>query len=156
MRRTLPVRLLTCAILAGSASLSAIVVSGSTAGSVTTPETVTCTHLTGSETAQSISGCSGTGLAQTGISGSSVVSTATITWKTKLTSKEKYKTSVDTGSKNTCANKAGYTKEDLVIETGSITGGTATKLVGGKTSADVCLYKKGSVFSVVNKGSVKF
>jgi hypothetical protein len=63
---------------------------------------------------------------------------------------------VDSGTKNTCAVKAGFTKVDLIIETGSITAGTATKLVGGKTSATVCLYKKGSAFSVFNKGSVKF
>jgi hypothetical protein len=155
MRRKLPIRLLTCALLAGSASLSAIAISGTTAGAVT-PQTVTCTALTGSETAQTISGCSGTGLAQTGATGSSKVSTKTITWKTKKTSKETYKTVVDSGSKNTCAAKAGYTKVDLIIETGSITGGTATKLVGGKTAATVCLYKKGSTFSVFNKGPVKF
>jgi hypothetical protein len=155
MIRRLPVRILTCAVIAGSASLSAAVIPGSTAGAAT-PETVTCTSLTGSETSQAISGCSGTGVAQTGATGKSVVSTKTITWKTKLTSKETYKTVVYTGSKNTCAVKSGYTKKDLIIETGSITGGTATKLVGGKTSADVCLYQKGSTYYVFNKGSVKF
>lgn len=155
MRYQRPVRLLACAIVAGSASLSAVLVVGSPAGAAG-GQTITCKTLTGNEKTQAISGCSGAATSQTGTSGNSTVSTKTVKWKTGKTSVETYTTKVDTGSKNTCAAKSGYTKEDLIIETGSIKSGTATDLVGGKTSAQVCLYKKGSSFYVFNKGSVTF
>jgi len=140
--------------LAGSASLSAIVVTANVAGA--TPETVTCTTLTGSSTVQTVSGCSGTGVAQTGTHGTATVATKTVKWSTAKTSVEKYTLKIDKGTANTCATKSGYTKYALIIETGSVTGGTATKLVGGAVSADVCVYAKGTALSVVNKGPVKF
>jgi hypothetical protein len=59
MKRHLPIRLLVCAAMAGTASLTAVAGFGSTAGAA--PALIlTCTTTTGNSTTQNISGCSGT------------------------------------------------------------------------------------------------
>jgi hypothetical protein len=163
MRRHLATRLVLCAAFAGSASLAAVAVPGGFA-SATTAKTLSCTTLTGGETTQAISGCSGSGSSQTGTKGTSKVvnnlskksGTATITWtSTKKTSIEKYTYTEDTGTKNTCAVKSGYTKLAMAVEKGTVTGGTATLLKGGAVSGTVCAYSKSGKISVYNKGAQK-
>jgi hypothetical protein len=136
MKRHLPVRLLACAALAGSASLAA----------------VTCTSLTGNASTQTLSGCSGSGSSQTGTSGVSTASTKTVKWKTGKTSVSTY--SYKKGSDASCPAVSGYTKDLLENVTGKVTGGTATGLVGGSYKATVCVYKKGSTLLIKNKGNV--
>lgn len=168
MHRHLLTRLTICAALAGSASLAAVAVSGSISGATTPAKTLSCTTLTGSGTATSqtiaISGCSGSASNQTGTKGTSKVTTnastkkgtATITWtSTKKTSVESYTYTEDTGSKNTCATKSGYTKLAMAVEKGTVTGGTATELKGGAVTATVCAYSKSGKIYIFNKGPVK-
>jgi len=163
MRRHLATRIVLCAAFAGSASLAALAVPGGVAGA-TTAKTLSCTTLTGNETTQAISGCTGSGSSQTGSKGTSKVvnnvskksGKATITWtSTKKTSIESYTYTEDTGTKNTCAAKSGYAKLAMAVEKGSVTGGTATSLTGGAISGTVCAYSKSSKIYVFNKGAQK-
>ncbi len=149
MKRHLPVRLLACAALAGSASLAAVVIPG---GVASASSTVTCTSLTGNASTQTLSGCSGSGSSQTGTSGVSTASTKTVKWKTGKTSVSTY--SYKNGSDASCPAVSGYTKDLLENVTGKVTGGTATGLVGGSYKATVCVYKKGSTLLIKNKGNV--
>jgi hypothetical protein len=163
MRRHLPTRLVLCAAFAGGASLAVVALPGSFAGA-TTAKTLSCTTLTGGETTQAISGCTGSGVSQTGSKGTSKVvnnvskksGKATITWtSTKKTSIESYTYTEDTGTKNTCAAKTGYTKLAMAVEKGTVTGGTATLLKGGAVSGTVCAYSKSGTIYVFNKGPQK-
>jgi hypothetical protein len=148
MRRHLPIRLLVCAALAGSASLAAVAIPGGVA--TASPLTVTCTSLTGSASTQTVSGCTGTGAiaADAGTPpahGSSVASTKTITWSNHKTDK-------------TCPKVAKYTVTLLENATGKVTGGTATGMVGGAFSGTICVYKLTAAphtIMVKNKGSFK-
>lgn len=162
MRRHLPTRVVLCAALAGAASLTAVAIPGGIAGAAA--KTLSCTTLTGNETTEAISGCSGTGSSQTGTKGTATVKnnlskksgTATITWtSTKKTSIESYTYTEDTGTKNTCAAKTGYAKLAMAVEKGSVTGGTATLLKGGAVSGTVSAYSKSSKIYVFNKGAQK-
>ena len=152
----LPARLLVCAAaVAGTASLAAVTIpSVATAAG---PLTLTCTKLTGSATTQKITGCSGTGKTETGTSGTTKVASndksATITWATKKTSVESFTYKAVTP--NVCPAVTGYTKLIEVNESGSVTGGTATGLKGGKVSGKVCVYKKGTAELVNSLGSQK-
>jgi hypothetical protein len=148
--------------MAGSASLAAAAIPGSTASA--TVKTLTCTKLAGSETSQTVSGCSGTGSSQTGTTGTQkpniAKKTATITWtSTHKTTTYKYTYTLKSGAANTCPNLSGKKKVDLVIETGTVTGGTATGLVSGKFSGDTCAYEETAAphsVSVTNKGPTKY
>jgi hypothetical protein len=161
MHRHFPSRLVLCAALAGSASLAAVAIPGGIAGAAA--KTLSCTTLTGTETAQAISGCSGSGSSQTGTKGTVKVvnnvakksGVATVTWtSTKKTSIEKYTYVEDTGTKNTCAAKSGYTKVAMAVEKGTVTGGSATGLVGGAVNGTVCAYSKSGIH-IFNKGPFK-
>ena len=149
-------RFLVCAALAGSASLTAAVIPGGIAGAAT-QLTVTCTSLTGSNTSQTASGCSGADVSQTGthgtitpkVSTTTKKGTATITWATGKTTIES--TSYVTSSDTSCPTKPGYTKLARATTTSVVTGGTATKLIGPKKFTAVsCEYAKGGlkVFNV--------
>jgi hypothetical protein len=152
----LSARFLVCAAaVAGSASVAVVTVPGT--ASAATPLTVTCTKLTGNQTTQKITGCSGTGKSETGTSGTTKVASndksATITWATKKTSIESF--TYKSVTPNACPAVSGYTKLLEVNETGSVTGGTATGMKGGKVSGKVCIYKKGSAYLVNSLGPQK-
>lgn len=159
MRRHLPIRLLVCATLAGSASLATVAIPGGVA--TASPLTVTCTSLTGSASTQTVSGCTGTGAiaADAGTPpahGSSVASTKTITWSNHKTTKTTY--TYKAGSDKTCPKVAKYTVTLLENATGKVTGGTATGMVGGAFSGTICVYKLTAAphtIMVKNKGSFK-
>ncbi len=172
MKRHLPVRLLVCAAIAGSAVLTAAAVPVGVA-SATTALTVTCSTETGGETTIAVSGCTGSGaiVGEAGKSptkGTGKISnlnkpksgdvTVTIDWsggKTSIESDvEKYTTTAKTVAAD-CPTKSGYTKLAYVTETGNISGGTASKMKGGAVSGDSCVYKKGSAIDVFNKGPLK-
>ena len=158
MRRHLPIRLLVCAAMAGSASLAVVAVQGGNAGA-TPPKTVTCTSLTGSATSQTISGCTGSGAiaADAGTPpahGTSVASTKTITWSNHKTTKTTY--TYHSGSDASCPAVTGYTKDLLENATGSVVSGSATGMVGGAFHGTICVYKKTAsphTLLVKNKGS---
>lgn len=146
----LPTRLLICAAaLAGSASAAIVTVPGTASASALT---VTCTGLTGNATTQKLTGCSGSGKAQTGTSGTSTASNKTIKWATGKTSVSTY--TYTPGSDASCPAVTGYTKDLLENVKGKVTSGTATGLVGGSYKATVCVYKKGSTILIKNKGNV--
>jgi hypothetical protein len=164
MRHTLrlPVKLLICAAaVAGTASMTAASVPGGIASA--SALTLSCTTLTGSETAQSISGCTGTASKLTGTKGTSTVKNntskktgvATVKWtSTKKTSIESYTYTELTGTKNKCAAKAGYVKLAEAVEKGKVTGGTATAMIGGAVTGTVCAYSKSGIH-IFNLGPVK-
>ena len=95
----LPTRLLVCvAAVAGTASLAAVAVPS--VGSATANSVDGELHeADGNQTTQKITGCSGTGKAQTGTTGTTKVASndksATITWATKKTSIETFTLQVD-------------------------------------------------------------
>ena len=102
------------------------------------PLKVTCTKVTGSETSQAISGCTGPGTVVTKTTGTFTASTKTIKWATSKTSvlKVTYKDS----SATTCPTVSKYTKDFLETESGTVTGGVAA-MVGGAVSGKYCVYK---------------
>lgn len=150
----LPARLWMCAAaVAGLASLLTVTIPGS--ASASTPLTVKCTKATGNSTKQTITGCSGSGISETGTSGASTVASSersdTIRWKTGRTTVESIKyTSVT----NQCPAVSGYKKVLEASEVGSVTGGTATGLKGGKVSGKFCAYMKSTAYLVNNLGPI--
>jgi len=163
MRKTLklPARILICAAMAGSASAAAIALPGGIASA--SPLAVTCTHLTGSSTAQTISGCTGTG-ANTANAGTppahgkttSNLSTkkATVTWSN---GKKTVSTFTYTSVTNNCPAVTGKSKVTKVHETGKViaSGTTTLGMVGHATSAYICVYKSSTgALSVTNMGNV--
>ena len=165
MHRHLPIRLAICAAaLAGSASVAAVAVPGGIAGAAA--KSLTCTKLTGSGTIAkqtiSLSGCTGTASGQTGSTGSGTATTnataktgtASIKWKTGKTSTESYTFKEETGSSNNCPAKTGYTKLAKAVETGKVTGGTATELKGSAVTANACAYSKSGKIYIFNDGPV--
>ncbi len=166
MAHHLPLRLMICAALAASASLTAVIAPGGAATAATVPLTVTCTTLSGGESTQRLSGCTGNGAiaADAGAApahGTSVVATMTVTWSNKLKTAEKYLYKDLVGKADTCKAKAKYTKKYLVTEHGTVAPaveGTTTKgMIGGAIRANVCVYKlavKPYTIVVVNQGKI--
>ena len=169
MRRRIPIRLLVCAVLAGSASLAAVAIPGGIASA--TALTVSCKTMTGtgasvtSSDTLHFSVCSGTGSSETKTTGTGVVvtnhkqpsgsGTDTVTWASKEKSVVSFtytETSNPTTVKKDCKAVTGDTAVAYVTDTGSVIakGTTTTKMVGGKTSGKSCVYltKTHSVYEV--------
>jgi hypothetical protein len=88
----------------------------------------------------SLSRCTGSGHAVTGGTGTQAFPTASqsvVTWKSGTTSILSVTTTLLTDN---CPNRAGYTKFGEVSHSGTVTGGTATALVGGSYSGTLCGY----------------
>jgi len=146
--------------MAGSATLAAAVVPGSVASAA--PLKVTCTKTTGNASSVTVSGCTGTGAiaADAGTPpahGVLTVSTKTLKWSNGKTSVLKYTYVLHTGAANLCSAKTGYSKTDMVTESGTVstTAGTATGLKGGTLTGTVCVYTliaAPHTISVVNRG----
>jgi len=164
MVHRLPLRLVLCVVLAGSASLAAVVGPVGMASGATTPLQVTCTSLSGGEVSQTLSGCTGNGAiaADAGTPpahGTSVVAKRVITWSDGRQTAENYSYKDHTGAGDTCAARKGYTKEYLVTEQGKVAAvGTTTKdMIGGLIKATVCVYKRTATphtIIVVNQGKI--
>ncbi len=135
-----------------TASWVAVTVPGGVASA--SPVTVTCSKFTGDKATQKLTGCSGSGKSQTGASGTSVAASndesATIRWATGKTTAEKY--SYKGVKPNECPAVSGYKKFLEVTESGSVTGGSATELKGGRVSGKVCIYTKDSSYLLKNLG----
>lgn len=122
--------------------------SGGVAGAAT-QVTGTCSSLSGGESSQTLSGCNdstdtgGGGSVTTTLSGKK--GTADITWNSGKTTIEKFKYSELTGAKNKCPAMTGDTKLAEAKEVSTVTGGTATDLIGKKKlkSTD-CAYSTAS------------
>jgi hypothetical protein len=149
MRIHHPVRLVACAAIAGSAAF-AVVVPGGTAFATTKPAKVVCTSLTGTESNETLSGCSDT--AVTGGTGTETVSTSTIDWTGagSLTSVTTVTNKTLSGKKDKCTAPAGDTNVVEVDVKGSVTGGTATTLVGGKVKGTLCVFNTSGGIIVQN------
>jgi len=133
--------------MAGSAAFAAVAVQGSIAGAPPIPLTLTCTALTGNQTSQTVSGCTGTAATATEAGtppahGVQVTSTKTVTWSNHKTSKITY--TYGNVTPNACPAVTGYTKYlEITEKAGSkVSGGTATGMIGGPVSGKVCIYKK--------------
>ncbi len=160
MRRHASIRLLVCAAMAASASIAGVALSSGVASA--TPLTVTCTHLTGGITSQTLTGCTGSGAiaADAGVApahGTNVVSTKTVTWGSGKTSKTTYTYASVT---NNCAALTGYTKVAKYHESGHVNtgtaGGTAIGMRGGVFAGYACVYKHTvapNTIKVVNMGN---
>ncbi len=155
MRRHAPIRLLVCAAMAGSAAFAAVALPGAIAAA--TPLTVTCTGLTGNATSQHISGCSGSGVTtgEATATGVQTTSTKTVKWSNGKTSVLSYKYA--DVKPDACKPPTGYTNylEVQEIAPSKVSGGTATKLIGGALSGKVCIFKKGTTELVKNLGPLK-
>jgi len=156
MRRNLLIRLLMCAALAGSATLTAVVIPGGIAAA--SPLRGACTELTGNAITQVLAGCAGQDAALTGGTGVLHTPSKTITWETGNTSVMNYSNAADNGL--LCpAELAAYPNYTLSAQenvTGAVTGGTATAMVGDSFRAYECVYTLGALFGVVNVEAVKF
>lgn len=143
MRISYSARLVVCAAIAGSAGF-AMVVPGGVASAKTLK--VSCTSWSGDANSGFVSGCSGTGEALTGTSGTAVTSNHTTTWSTGKTSI----TSVTNTPKpkDKCAPPAGYTNVVEEGVKGSVTGGTSG--IGGTFKATLCVFQSGSTILVKN------
>jgi hypothetical protein len=132
------VRLTLCAAIAGSAAL-AVAVPGSAAFAKTAkPVKVVCTSLNGSASSETLSGCSDT--VTTGGTGVENVSSSTITWSTGLTSITSTTNKEKSGKSDKCTPPAGDTNVVEVAASGTVTGGTATTLTGGKVKGTICVF----------------
>ena len=148
---------MTCGLLAAGSLSLAVALPGGIA-SASAPK-ITCTGLSGGETSQNLSGCSPT----TDIGGSTAVdgdisqtlnakmtaftATSTITWANSETSTESAKGKITyytaTKNKDKCPatlGGAGATPIAEIKESGKLTGGTDTALIGGKTKGTDCAY----------------
>ncbi len=162
-----PVRLTVCGLLAAGSFSLAVALPGGIA-SAKTPK-ITCTGLSGSETSQSLTGCSPT----TDIGGASATdgditemlnakataftATSTVTWANSETSTEAAKGKITywsaTKNKDKCPTLggAGATQLAEIKESGTLNGGTDTALIGGKTKGTDCAYiPAGGAITVVN------
>ena len=129
------------ASLAVPAGLIVALPTGSAFASSAVPTIVTCSKLTGTSTTTTSTGTA-TGCNQTAITGGSGTQTAKTTsagttfslkWKSGKTTTGKTTFSVVTPSK--CPS----TFSEEVKAVGTVTGGTATKLKGGKTTNTICV-----------------
>jgi len=144
--------------MAGSAAF-AVVAPGAIAGAKgAKPDKVVCTGFSGTETSQSITGCTG-GPAASGTSVPGPVvnnsGTATVTWSDGNTSLESFSYTSKSGKADKCSPGAGETNVVEVKEKGSVTGGTETALTGGKVKSTVCVFSGASGITLsVYPGSV--
>jgi hypothetical protein len=152
------VRLVGCGALVGAASLLTVAAPG-VAGAKTKPVTGICTGLSGDSTSQTLSGCgdaadtSGGGVSTTtseSVSGSSVTGTDSVAWNSSKTSTESFTGKLKSGKADKCTPSAGETNLYEVKEKGSVTGGTATDLIGGKTKGTICVFNGSSGIVVQN------
>ncbi len=183
MKRHLPTRLLVCAAMVGTASLTAVAGFASTAGAGTAL-TLTCTTTTGNSTNQNISGCTGTAAtaAEAGAApttGKSVVEGAVPkasgsvysydtfksnktaladikeTLNTKPTTSECAATHAGAGAQKIFGyvTYSGSVLKSAVINKKTYTS-TATGMVGGAAKGADCIYKSSTgTLYVYNKGT---
>jgi hypothetical protein len=148
-----------CAALVGSAALC-VIVSASGATGATTASGLSCSKFYASSSSPKngrLTKCSGTDSAQTGSTGTwnvSKTSGSVIRWQTGTTSVVKY--SNKAVLPDNCPARAGFANYEKTHLTGSVTGGTATLLVGQRVSAHTCFYKDGKVIISVNDGAMHF
>lgn len=148
----LPVRVLVAGAMVVGVPLS-IALPGAVAGA-TSQVTGSCTSLSGGETSQTLSGCTDT--TDTGGGGTITTTlkgkggTATITWLSGKTSTEKVKFKELLGAKDKCPAMPGDTALAEAQSTSTVTGGTATDLVGKmKLKSTSCAYDTASKTIVV-------
>ncbi len=137
------IRILAVGAFAVPAALAIAVPSTSYAGAA--PKTVTCSTVSGTLTTQKLSKC--TGDSSVGTSATATKQGTLITWSVKGGGTDTNKITSDkalTGKSDTCKAPTGQTNTLLAEESGSISKGTGAgaALVGGKTSAKVCVFSK--------------
>jgi len=140
-----PVRLIACAALAGSAAFAAVAPGGVASAAV---KKVSCASESGSATVGTLSGCTGTGAALTGPTGSLDIASNTITWSTSATSITTVTNTILSGKKDKCTPPAGDTNAVEVKLKGTVTGGTV--LVGSKVGGTLCAFSDPSGDVIVN------
>ena len=152
-------RLLACSTLVAGVSLAIALPSGVASAHKVKPDKGTCTSLSGNATSQTMTGCTdsidtgGSGVSTTtheAISGSTVSGTDSVAWHSGLTSTESFTGTLKSGKADKCSAPAGDTNLYEVKEKGSVTGGTATHLVGSKTKGTVCTFTAPSGVVVKN------
>ncbi len=114
-------------------------------------------------TSDTLSGCTGTDVSQTGKTGvftakGGTPPTSKVVWKTGKTS-----TIGDLSANNVtnnCPSRSGLKKTNKVKYTGKVTGGTAGELVGGSWEVETCTYQtsaaSGSQFRYYFDGEMNF
>jgi hypothetical protein len=148
-----------CAVLVGSGALSVLVLSSGATGATTTTG-LSCSKFFAASSSPKkgrLTNCSGTDSAQTGTTGTWNVTKSVgsvIKWQTGTTSVLKYTNK--TVLPDNCPTRAGATDYAKTHLTGSITGGTATLLVGQEVRAYTCFYKQANRIISVNDGAMHF
>ena len=165
MRHQLLLRLVIGTALAGSwVYLGAGYLPAGTADASTSPLTVTCTTLSGNGVSQRLSGCRGSGAIAVDAGaapahGLAVVATKTIFWSNGKHTVEMIKYKDVSGSADSCASRAKYSKDYLASGVGYVESlGTTTKgMVGGVIRASLCVYTSTAdpqTTWVVNRGKI--
>jgi hypothetical protein len=121
-----------------------------------TQVTGACTSLSGGESTQTLSGCNDP--TDTGTSGTITTTlkgkkgTAVITWTSGKTTTESFKYKELLGAKDKCPAVPGDTPLAEAVDTSTVTGGTATDLIGKKKlkSTDCAYNTPSSGIIVVN------
>src|ERR1019366_707975 len=148
VRKLHAVRYLAIAALAVPTTLVVLIPGTANAGGA--PKLV-CTSLSGTITAQTISGCTGDGSNFTTATAASTATGSTFTWTSSVgTDKASVTDKTSTGAKDKCPTLSGWTSTLEAKEKGKILSGTGTgtALVGGKTKATACVYSNATTTKV--------
>jgi hypothetical protein len=137
--------------LLGASTLLVVGTGGEAGASGPSPVQVTCTSQSGragpSSGSDTLSGCNhhritgGEGALSTieGINGSVTIR---VTWNSGLTTVDPTGGRVLSGNSDLCRPPPGYTNDSEVKWKGTVTGGTASALVGGAAKSTICVFGK--------------
>jgi hypothetical protein len=140
-----------CGALVGASAILVVGTGGEVGASEPNPVQVTCTSQSGrvgpSSGSDTLSDCNhqritgGGGAVSTieGINGSVTIS---VTWNSGLTTVDPTGGRVVSGKSDLCQPPRGYINDSEVKWEGTVTGGTASALVGGAARSTICLFSK--------------
>jgi hypothetical protein len=140
-----------CSALLGASTMLVVGTGGEAGASGRSPVQVTCTSESGrvspSSGSDTLSGCNhhkitgGGGAISTieGINGSVTIS---VTWNSGLTTVDPTGSRVVSGQYDPCQPPRGYTNDSEVKWKGTVTGGTASDLIGGAAKSTICVFSK--------------
>jgi hypothetical protein len=143
-----PLMFAVCGALLGASAPLVVGTGGEAGASEPSPVQVTCTNLNGGSGSLTLSGCDdhrdsgGGGVMQIseGINGSVTIS---VTWNSGLTTVEPVTEGrVLNGAGDRCQPPRGYTNDSEAKFKGTVTGGTASDLVGGAAKSTICGFSK--------------
>ncbi len=152
-----PLTFAVCSALLGASTMLVVGTGGEAGASGPSPVQVTCTNLKGNSAGLTLSGCNDDG--DTGGGGMMGIGegingsvTITVTWNSGLTTVEANPGGqVLGGAHPACQAPPGYTFDSMSKFKGTVTGGTASDLIGGAAKVTNCEFSKTYKVRVENK-----